>query len=77
MLADPLPPQRVIEEMHRLKTAHERRRTEFEAEIAELDTDSGRYLKYALRKGVHAQTAFAQWCQEVIDDLDTGTTEAA
>lgn len=77
MLADPLPPQRVVEEMHRLKAAHERRRAEFEAEIAELDTQSGRYLRYALRKGVHAQAAFAEWCQEVIDDLEAGTAPAA
>ena len=77
MLADPLPTERVIDEMRRLKTAHEHRRGEFEAELAALDTESGRYHRYALRKGVHAQTAFAQWCQEVIDDLETSAPPAA
>lgn len=77
MLADPLPPARVAAEMRRLKAAHQRRRAQFEAELDALDAESGRYLRYALRKGVHAQTAFARWCQEVIDDLEGNPTPAA
>ena len=76
VLADPLPPERVIDEMRRLKAAHDRRRAEFEAELAALDAESGRYLRYALSKGLHAQTAFARWCQEVIDDLEGTPTSA-
>jgi hypothetical protein len=74
MRADPLPLERVIDEMRRLKAAHQRRRDEFEAELAGLDAESGRYLRYAPRKGVHAPTAFARWCQEVIDDLEAAVT---
>jgi DNA-binding PadR family transcriptional regulator len=69
-LADPLPPGEVIEQLGRLKAAHERRRAEFEAEIAELPEGGSPYLVLALRKGVHAQRAFAKWCQEAIDALD-------
>jgi DNA-binding PadR family transcriptional regulator len=69
MLADPLPRERVVEELRRLKAAHERRRADFEAQIAALPPDASPYLGYALRKGVRAQTAFAEWCEEVIADL--------
>ncbi|MEW6582636.1 MAG: PadR family transcriptional regulator [Actinomycetota bacterium] len=69
MLADPLPPERVVAQLERLRAAHERRRREFERQIADLPPDAGRYLRYALRKGVHAQQAFAAWCTEVIEDL--------
>ncbi len=71
-LADPLPPPLVVAELRRLKQAHERRREEFEAQIAALPQGSGPYLALALRKGVHAQSAFAAWCQEAIDALDDG-----
>jgi len=68
-LGDSLPPEEVIGQMARLKAAHERRRADFEARIAELPDDARLHLRLALRKGVHAQTAFAAWCQEVIDEL--------
>jgi DNA-binding PadR family transcriptional regulator len=71
-LADPLPPGEVVEHLQRLKAAHERRRAEFEAEIAERPEGASPYLVLALRKGVHAQRAFAKWCQEAIDALDPG-----
>ena len=68
-LADPLEPGEVVEQLRRLKAEHERRRAEFEAEIAGLPEDASPYLAIALRKGVHAQRAFARWCQESIDAL--------
>jgi DNA-binding PadR family transcriptional regulator len=71
-LADPLSPREVVAQVRRLKAAHERRRREFEDEIARLPADGSPYLRLALRKGVHAQTAFAAWCQEVIDELERG-----
>lgn len=68
-LADSLPPEEVVDELRRLKATHERRRAEFEAEIAALPQGASTYLVLALRKGVHAQRAFARWCQEAIDAL--------
>jgi DNA-binding PadR family transcriptional regulator len=68
-LADVLPPEDVIEQMERLKATHEQRRADFEGRIAALPDDAGHHLRLALRKGVHAQRAFAAWCQEVIDEL--------
>lgn len=68
-LADPLPPALVAGELRRLKAAHERRQAEFEDRIAALPADAGPYLALALRKGVHAQRAFAAWCQEAIESL--------
>jgi len=68
-LADSLPAVDVIEQLERLKAIHERRRADFENRIAALPGDGPRYLHLALRKGVHAQTAFAAWCQEGIDEL--------
>ena len=55
--------------MRHLKEIHERRRADFEARIDALPVDAVRYVRLALRKGVHAQAAFAAWCQEVIDEL--------
>jgi DNA-binding PadR family transcriptional regulator len=73
-LADSLPPGEVIGELRRLKAAHERRRAEFEAEIAALPEGTSLNLVLALRKGVHAQRAFARWCQEAIDAIaDAGS----
>ena len=69
MLADSLPPEEVVGELRLLKATHERRRAEFEAEIAALPEGTSPYLRLALRKGVHAQHAFARWCQEAIDVL--------
>jgi len=71
-LADPLPPAQVVAELRRLKVAHERRRREFEEQIAALPDGASPYLAIALRKGVHAQTAFAAWCQEAIEALEGG-----
>ena len=71
-LADPLPGTEIVDHLRGLKAAHERRCAEFEAEIAELSADVDRYLVLALRKGVHAQRAFAHWCQEAIDTLGDG-----
>ena len=68
-LAGPLPATETIEQLRRLKAMHERRRAEFESEIAALPEGSSRYLALALRKGVHAQRAFARWCEEAIDEL--------
>lgn len=68
-LAAPLAPSEVAGQLRRLKAEHERRRAEFEAEIAALPPDASPYLAIALRKGVHAQRAFARWCQESIDAL--------
>jgi DNA-binding PadR family transcriptional regulator len=70
MLADPLPPSEVVAQVRRLREIHERRREDFEEEIARLGPDAGRYLRLALRKGARAQAAFAAWCQEVIDELE-------
>jgi PadR family transcriptional regulator, regulatory protein AphA len=70
MLADPLPTVEVIAQVRRLLETHERRRAEFEEEIARLPADAGRYLRLALRKGVRAQEAFAGWCREVIEELE-------
>lgn len=69
-MADPLPPGLVVDELRRLMAAHERRRAEFEAQIAALPPDASPYLAIALRKGVHAQTAFAAWCDESIAALE-------
>jgi len=71
-LAEPLPDTEIVEHLRGLKAAHERRCAEFEAEIATLTGDGDRYLVLALRKGVHAQRAFARWCQEAIDTLEPG-----
>lgn len=68
-LADPLPPAEIVAQLRSLKAAHDRRRADFEAEIAELPEGSSPYLTLALRKGVHAQRAFARWCQEAIDTI--------
>lgn len=68
-LAAPLPPALVAGELRRLKAAHERRMADFEDRIAALPADAGPYLALALRKGVHAQRAFAAWCQEAIEAL--------
>ncbi len=68
-LADSLPEEEVIAQLRSLKDEHERRRAEFEAEIAALPEGTNRHLVLALRKGVHAQRAFARWCQEAIDTL--------
>ena len=69
-LAEGLPDEDVVARLRGLKAAHERRCAEFEAEIAGLSPGADRYLVLALRKGVHAQRAFARWCQEAIDALD-------
>src|SRR5262245_20794308 len=58
-LSEPLDRKDVIAQVRRLKAAHERRRADFEARIAELPDDANTHLRLALRKGVHAQTAFA------------------
>ena len=68
-LSSPLAREDVVAHVRRLKAAHERRRADFEARIADLPQDAGLHLRLALRKGVHAQTAFAAWCQEVVDEL--------
>jgi DNA-binding PadR family transcriptional regulator len=68
-LAEGMPDAEVAERLRGLKAAHERRCAEFEAEIAGLSPETDRYLILALRKGVHAQRAFARWCQEAIDAL--------
>ena len=72
-VADPLPDAEIVVHLRGLKVAHERRCAEFEAEIADLPDDVNRNLILALRKGVHAQRAFARWCQEAIDTLESGT----
>jgi DNA-binding PadR family transcriptional regulator len=69
MLADDMEPAAVVEQVTRLLQAHERRRAEFEDAIAALGPDAPHYLRLAMRKGVHAQTAFAAWCREVIHEL--------
>jgi hypothetical protein len=68
-LAESLPTAEIIDHMRHLKEIHERRRADFEARIDALPVDAVRYVRLALRKGVHAQAAFAAWCQEVIDEL--------
>ena len=68
-LADALPTEDVISHVETLRQLHERRRDDFEARIAELPEDAPRYLRLALRKGVHAQAAFAAWCTEAIEEL--------
>jgi len=73
-LADPLSPAEVAGQLRRLKAEHERRRAEFESEIAALPDDASPYLAIALRKGVHAQRAFARWCQESIDAIEGRAT---
>ena len=75
-VAEPLPPEHVVAELRRLREHHERRRAEFEAEIAALPAGSSPYLAIALRKGVHAQTAFAAWCEESIAALGGDGTGA-
>jgi DNA-binding PadR family transcriptional regulator len=67
LLADVLP----ASEVEALRDLHERRRDDFERRIAGLPDDSPRYARLALRKGVHAQAAFAAWCTEVIEELST------
>lgn len=74
-MADPLPVDLVVGELRRLREAHERRRAEFEGQIAALPPDSSPYLAIALRKGVHAQTAFAAWCEESIAALGMNGVE--
>lgn len=69
MLADGMDPAAVVAQVRRLLAAHERRRAEFVEAIDTLPPDSPVYLRLAMRKGVHAQTAFAAWCREVIVDL--------
>jgi DNA-binding PadR family transcriptional regulator len=71
-LAGPLAEEEVVAHLRGLKAAHERRCAEFEAEIAALPAEADRYLVLALRKGVHAQRAFARWCQEAIEALGDG-----
>jgi PadR family transcriptional regulator AphA len=68
-LAESLPAAEVIDHMRHLKEIHERRRADVQARIDALPVDAGRYVRLALRKGVHAQAAFAALCQEVIDAL--------
>lgn len=68
-LADPLPAPEVIAQLTRLRAAHRTRRAQFEAEIAALPDGTSPYLVLALRKGVHAQRAFARWCDEAIATL--------
>ena len=70
-LAESMPVGDVVAQMRRLKESHERRRREFEAEIAALPEGADAFLRHALRKGVHGQAAFARWCEEVIGDLET------
>jgi DNA-binding PadR family transcriptional regulator len=70
MLADGMPPDAVVAQVRRLLESHERRRAEFDEAIAALPADAPLYLRLAMRKGVHAQTAFAAWCREVIGELD-------
>lgn len=70
-LAGPLATDEVVAELRRLKSAHEARLAEFEGRVADLDPESAPYLRIALRKGVHAQRAFAAWCQEAIDELES------
>jgi len=76
-LAESLPAEDVIQQVQRLKEVHERRGADFEARIADLPADAGPHLRLALRKGVHAQAAFAAWCQEVIDELSRRPTDTA
>jgi DNA-binding PadR family transcriptional regulator len=68
-LASAMPVEDVVAELENLRASHEDRRADFEGRIASLPDDAPRYLRLALRKGVHAQGAFAAWCQEAIDEL--------
>ena len=69
LLAEILPTSEVIAHVEALRALHERRRDDFEHRIADLPDGSPRYVRLALRKGVHAQAAFAAWCTEVIEEL--------
>lgn len=71
-LADGMETAAVATQMGRLLDAHERRRAEFEDAIAGLPPDAPAHVRLALRKGVHAQTAFAAWCREVLAELEGG-----
>jgi len=71
LLAEVLSVPAVIAHVETLRDLHEQRRADFERRIAELPDNSPRYARLALRKGVHAQSAFAAWCTEVIDELST------
>lgn len=68
-LAADMAPEEVVAQVRRLLDAHERRRAEFEEAVAGLPPGTPPVVRLALRKGVHAQTAFAAWCREVIDEL--------
>lgn len=68
-LASSMPVEDVIAELENLRAIHEDRRADFEARIAALPPGASPYLRLALRKGVHAQAAFAAWCQEAVDAL--------
>lgn len=68
-LASSMPVEDVIAELENLRASHEDRRADFEARIAALPADAPPYLRLALRKGVHAQAAFAAWCEEAIQEL--------
>ena len=69
MLAGDMETAAVVEQVRRLLRAHDARRREFEDAVAGLPDDAPPYLRLAMRKGVHAQTAFAAWCREVIHEL--------
>ena len=73
LLAEILPTSEVIAHVDALRDLHERRRDDFEHRIADLPDGSPRYVRLALRKGVHAQAAFAAWCTEVIEELSAPT----
>jgi DNA-binding PadR family transcriptional regulator len=73
LLAEALATSEVVAHVETLRDLHERRREDFERRIAGLPDDSPTYLRLALRKGVHAQAAFAAWCTEVIDELSATT----
>jgi DNA-binding PadR family transcriptional regulator len=75
-LAHALPAGDVIAQIERLRASHERRRTDFETRIAELPDDASPHLRLALRKGVHAQAAFAAWGEEVVAELERGDRQA-
>ena len=68
-LAASMPVGDVIAELENLRATHEDRRADFEARIAALPPGASPYLRLALRKGVHAQAAFAAWCDEAIAEL--------
>jgi DNA-binding PadR family transcriptional regulator len=73
LLADVLPTSEVIAHVEALRALHERRCDDFTHRIADLPDGSPRYVRLALRKGVHAQAAFAAWCTEVIEELSAPT----